>query len=258
MMGTLHYLDPNPRGGAAVILLHGLGANAESWFLQLPALTEAGFRPLALDLPGFGRSPYDGRGWTLPRVAAQVADWMDTLGLEKAHVVGLSMGGVVAQQLTLDYPQRVGRLVLSNTFAVLRPDSLNGWLYFLSRVLAVSLFGLEKQAELVAHRIFPHPEQKEQYELLVKTISSADPRAYRAAMRALGFYDGRRRLPGLAHPTLVITGADDTTVPPTRQRLLAELIPNARQVVVPQAGHAISVDAPEAYNRLLLDFLSEG
>ncbi len=253
-----HVLDPNPTGKTPVLFLHGLGSNAASWGYQLQALAQAGCRPLAVDLPGFGRTPYDGRGWTFPRMASLLEAWMQTQQLSRVHLVGLSLGGVLAQQFALDFPQRVDKLVLMNTFAVLRPDSLNGWLYFLARFLTVTFIGLEKQAELVAGRIFPDPAQREQYEALVDTISSADPRAYRAAMRALGWYDARRRLPQLTAPTLVMTGAEDTTVSPARQRELAALIPAARQVLIPEAGHGMIVEAPEVCNRHLLDFLECG
>ena len=74
-MTNLHYLDPNPSGSPAVLLLHGLGANGSSWTLQFDALIEAGFRPIAPDAPGFGESPYDGKGWSISRdVAAIMAE----------------------------------------------------------------------------------------------------------------------------------------------------------------------------------------
>lgn len=257
MSHELHFLDPNPQGSPAVLLLHGLGANAESWTFQSEALAAAGYRPLPVDVPGFGRSPYDGRGWSFSRMADLLADWLQTRGLTRVHVTGISMGGVLAQQLALSHPQVVDKLVLINTFAVLRPASLDGWLYFLARAFTVTFLGLEQQAHIVAKRIFPLPEQREAYEQLVHTISSADPRAYRAAMRALGLYDSRKRLPTLPHQTLVVTAENDTTVPPQRQRLLVDLIPNARQVTIPQAGHGVIVEKPEAVNKALLDFFSQ-
>jgi pimeloyl-ACP methyl ester carboxylesterase len=254
-MTRLHVLDPNPSGHPAVLLLHGLGATGASWTLQLPTLTGAGFRPLAPDAPGFGDSPYDGQGWSVRRVAAQMAELLDALGTGPAHILGLSMGGVIAQQLARDFPCLVKKLVLVSTFAALRPDSLSGWLYFAQRALAITFLGLPAQARVVAGRIFPNPEQADLRDLLVTTISRADPRAYRLAMRSLGQFDSRKWLPQIAIPTLVITGADDTTVSPARQKILAEAIPGARQVVVERAGHAVNVDRADGFNRLLLEFL---
>ena len=256
-MTTLHYLDPNPGGHPAVLLLHGLGADAASWTLQLSALTEAGFRPIATDTPGFGGSPYDGGGWSIRRVAADMAGLLEELQTGPAHVVGLSMGGAIAQQFAVDTPHLTRRLVLVSTFAALRPDNLSGWMYFLRRIFAVTVFGLRAQAKVVAGRIFPGADQAPLREMLIETISRADPRAYRAAMRSLGLFDSRKRLAQIKVPTLVVTGANDTTVAPSRQRLLVECIPAARQIIFPDAGHAVPIDQAERFNRELLTFLKD-
>jgi 3-oxoadipate enol-lactonase len=254
-MNQLHYLDPNPDGSPAVLLLHGLGATGASWILQVPALTKAGFRSIAPDAPGFGDSPYDGRGWSIPRAAAQMADLLEELHTGPVHVVGLSMGGVIAQQFAHDFPHLTRRLVLVSTFSVLRPDNFGGWSYFLRRAFTVLVLGLRAQAQVVAERIFPAPDQGPLREMLVATITSADVRAYRRAMISLGTFDSRKWLKEIKVPTLVITGADDTTVAPSRQMLLAKGIAGAKQVVIPKAGHAVSIDKPEKFNQALLEFL---
>ncbi len=254
-MNGIHLLDPNPAGSPAVLLLHGLGANGSSWTLQFAPLIAAGMRPLAPDAPGFGDSRYDGRGWTFQRVAATLAGMLDTLQTGPVHVVGLSMGGVIAQQFALDYPEKVRKLVLVSTFSFLRPETFSQWGYFLLRALVVYTLGLPRQAEIVARRVFPAPEQAILRQMAIEQISAADPRAYRAAMRSLGLFDSRKRLAGIRHPTLVVTGADDSTVLPTRQALLAAHILAAQQVTLPNAGHAVSIDQYEAFNRILLAFL---
>jgi 3-oxoadipate enol-lactonase len=254
-MNPLHFLDPHPDGHPPVLLLHGLGATSASWTLQLPVLAGAGFRPLAPDLPGFGASPYDGRGWSIPRVAAQVAALLEDLATGPAHVVGISMGGVVAQQFAMDFPALTRKLVLVNTFAVLRPATWKGWLYFLQRFIVVNTLGLEAQARFVARRIFPDPQHEPLRQALIASIATADRRAYRRAMLSLGLFDSRQRLAHIRAPVLVITGEGDTTVAPGRQRLLVEGIPGARQVVIAGAGHAVSVDRPDEFNRVLIGFL---
>jgi 3-oxoadipate enol-lactonase len=254
-MTKIHYLDPNPAGQPAVLLLHGLGADSNSWILQMPVLIKAGFRPIATDTPGFGRSPYDGHGWSIQRMAAENAALLEELQAGAVHVVGLSMGGTIAQQFALDFPRLTRSLVLVSTFSVLRPDTLSGWLYFIQRILTVSMLGLPAQANVVAKRIFPGPGREQLREMLVETISRADPRAYRKAMASLGLFNSVNRLREISTPTLVVTGADDTTVTPARQRPLVEGIQAARQVIIPDAGHAVPVDQAERFNRELLAFL---
>lgn len=91
--------------------------------------------------------------------------------------------------------------------------------------------------------------------MLVTTISSADKKTYQEAMRSLGLFDSRRWLNKINHPTLVISGAMDTTVPPKAQLKLAEGIPGARQVLIEDGGHAVNVDQFERFNEIMMDFL---
>ena len=252
----LHYADPNRGGSPVVLLLHGLGATSESWAAQVPVLVEAGYRVIAPDTRGFGRSTYPGHT-SVPAMAADMAELLRQLEISSAHVVAISMGGTLALQLALDHSTYVQSLLLANTFAQLRPDGLSGWLYFSLRLLLVHTLGLETQARAVVRRIFPRENQEHLRAALVAQIMQADPRAYRATMRALARFNVVGRLAEIGVPTLVITGENDTTVQPKYQRALATLIPSARRVVIPEAGHAVTADQPQAFNRELLEFLGE-
>lgn len=256
-MTGLHLLDPNPGGSPAVLFLHGLGANGSSWALQFQSLIDKGFRPLAPDIPGFGDSLYDGRGWNFKKVSNNLADLITSLNCGPVHVVGLSMGGVIAQQFVLDHPELVRRLVLVSTFSVLRPKGISQWLYFSQRALVVHTFGLATQSKLVARRVFPDPGQEILRKMAEKQIASADPRAYRAAMRGLALFNTRDRLKEIKAPTLVISGVNDSTVPPSSQEGLAEGIEGAVQVIIKNAGHAVAIDQPEHFNKILLGFLAK-
>ena len=255
--GALHYRDENPAGQRAVVLLHGLGATAASWELQVPALTAAGWRVLAPDAPGFGRSdPFPRGPVTIERTSRLLAAWLCKVASPPLAVVGISLGGTHALALALDHPELVTRLVLVNTFARLRPRALSVWFYYALRLLLVHTVGLEAQGRAVAERIFPHLEQADLRRQLVAEIVQADPAAYRATMRALARFDVSGRLPLLSVPTLVVTARADSTVPPAVQAELRATLPAARQVVIPEAGHAVSVDHPAAFNAHLLEFLT--
>jgi len=121
--------------------------------------------------------------------------------------------------------------------------------------LVIYAFGLSTQAQMVANRLFPDPEQEELRQELIKQINQADPKGYRAAMRALGRFDVVSRLNEIKTPTLVITGDRDTTVPLPLQQNLVQRIANARHAVIPNAGHAVSVEQPQIFNETLLQFL---
>ncbi|HVN56468.1 MAG TPA: alpha/beta hydrolase [Anaerolineaceae bacterium] len=253
----MNYLDISPQQKEAVLLLHGLGATGASWQLQIEALQTAGMRIIAPDLPGFGNSKYNSPTWSIRGVADILAQMMKNLVDQPVAVVGISMGGVIALQMGIDHPALVDRLVLVNTFARFRPDSIKGWLYFLHRAVLVSARGVAAQAPYVAKRIFPDPGQEMLRYILVDQILKSDPRVYRSAMRSLALFDSTRRLTSIKKAVLVISGECDTTIPVKIQRQLVERIPKARQVVIPQGGHAVIVDQPSIFNRVLLEFLQE-
>jgi 3-oxoadipate enol-lactonase len=251
---NLNYQDHQPEGAPAVLLLHGLGATCNSWIPQIPALCGAGFRVIAPDLPGFGRSKYSGGGNNPPAMARSVAGLLTELDTGQVHVAGISMGGTVALQLSLDHSHLIRSLVLINTFAVLRPRRITSWLYLGLRFILVHTLGLPVQARAVTRRIFPEPEQTDLRRQFYEQIIQADPHGYRSALRSLARFNLVRRLPEISNPTLVITGANDTTVFPENQKVLAENIPNASQIIIPGGGHAVTVEKTGLINQILLDF----
>jgi 3-oxoadipate enol-lactonase len=253
---TIFYREYNPNGKPAVLLLHGLGATGESWAYQVPELEKAGFRVIAPDARGFGRSSYAGKT-SVQRMAADMAALLERLEISRVHAVGISMGGTIALQLALDYPDCVDRLVLVNTFAQLRPKSLRSWMYFLLRFLLIHTVGIHTQAKTVARRVFPRPDQAWLRQELMAQIHQANARGYRATMRALGLFRVEKRLGEMDSPTLVVTGEKDNTVAPENQLVLVEKIRSARHVTIPGGGHAVAVDQPAAFNQVLLEFLTE-
>lgn len=253
--GSIYYLDPAPEGKTPVLLLHGLGVTGESWSLQLPALCQAGFRPIAPDIPGFGKSKAFNQRWSIQEMAVRMAQLCFELHIKQLHLVGISMGGAIAQQMALDFPDLVHSLVLVNTFSRLWPKQISGWIYFGRRFFKFTFLGLHDQADLVASRLFPDPGQEYLRRLMVEQIMQADQKIYRKAMIALGRFNSTQRLDKITKPTLIISGNKDSTIPISNQNVLAQRIPGARQIIIPGAGHAVIVDQPESFNSALLDFL---
>ncbi len=254
---VFHFLDFNPDGRPEVLLLHGLGADGSSWGYQIPTLCEAGIRPIAPDLPGFGKSlPGEGR-WSIARAAQDVARLAAGLAAGPVTAVGISMGGTLALQLALEYPRLVEKLVLISTFACLRPMRFDEMSYLVGRFVVANLRGKEYQAETVARRLFPNPAQEALRRELVQRILQADDLIYRQAMQSLAVFDVRKRLGEIFVPTLVISGENDTTVHLSNQRELAAGIRGARHVVIPNAGHAVIADQAMVFNQHLLKFILE-
>jgi pimeloyl-ACP methyl ester carboxylesterase len=187
---------------------------------------------------------------------SDVVALMDALSIEQANVIGLSLGGCVAQQLALDFPQRVKRLVLVNTFARMDLGGPIDALMLVLRVSVLSLFGLPMQARLVARRLFPKPEQAALRQMAQERIAANDPAAYGRCMAAVRAFDVRGQLRQIACPTLVVAGDRDTTVPLRAKRLLAQQIPGAKLELVADSGHATPIDQAEIFNRIVFEFLT--
>jgi len=252
----IHYLDENSTSPEVVVLLHGLGANSNSWLLQIPPLLQAGFRTIAPDAPGFGKSSFPGGRASVPLFANPIESLVECTGLQGLNIVGISMGGALALQIALDHPEWVSRLVLVNTFAHLNITSPRLLPYLLLRFILVHTLGLPTQAKAVARRIFPYPDQEILRQRLIEQVIQADPHAYRAAMRALARFNVRNRLGEIRFPTLVVTGDGDTTVPRETQNVLAQDIANSRHVIIRDAGHGVTVEKPEQFNQVLVEFLT--
>jgi 3-oxoadipate enol-lactonase len=253
---TINYLDENHQGAPTVVLLHGLGAASRSWTLQIPVLTGIGFRVIAPDLRGFGDSTYPGGGYRIEDLAADVAALFAAAGVQKTYLAGISMGGTVALSLICDYAQLVQKAMLVNTFARLRPTRPGSLYYYALRFVLIYTRGIKPQARTVSQHIFPKPEQAELRRMLIEEISRSNSAGYRAAFIALARFNRVRSLSQIKTPILVVTGERDTTVPPANQRHLAVGIPTARQIVIPDAGHAVIIDQPDLFNNAMLDFFS--
>jgi pimeloyl-ACP methyl ester carboxylesterase len=172
-----------------VLLLHGLGVNGSSWALQFPALAEAGFRPVAPDARGFGQSSYPGGAMTVARMAEDMSALLEALHLVPAHVVGISMGGVLALQLALTRPEMIEKLVLVNTFARLRPERPSVWAYFAFRMI-LAHDGLEAQA-----RRWPGVLPREDWPSCARSIRRCASQPARLS-RALALLNVQDRLRG--------------------------------------------------------------
>jgi pimeloyl-ACP methyl ester carboxylesterase len=249
---SLHYLDEGR--GDPIVFLHGLGSCGEDWILQTRHFAAA-YRVVAPDLRGHGRSDKPPGPYSIGHMVSDMAALLDALSIERAHVVGLSLGGLVAQQLAIDFPRRVRSLTLTNTFAHL----WSGNLLYLARLMWRGLISLalplERSAEFVADSLFPRPHQADLRRVTVQRIAGNDRAAYRASLAAIRRFDARPALRRIDVPTLVVTGERDATVPRDRQRRLARGIRGARWEIVRDSGHGTPIDQHEVYNALLESFL---
>ena len=251
----IHFEIHNADEARTVLLLHGLGANSESWALQIPELVNAGFRVIAPDARGFGKSTYPGGKHSIADMASDIHILMNCLGISKYDVVGISMGGTIALQMAIDYPENINKLILVNTFARLRILRISNLFYLATRMAQLYLVGLDPQARLVSKQLFPLEEQEMYRTILYQQIMQSNLRGYRNSVQALARFNVTKDLGKLNLPTLVISGSDDNTVPLRVQEQMTDHIPGSKHIIINSAGHAVTVEKPEKFNKTLINFL---
>jgi pimeloyl-ACP methyl ester carboxylesterase len=222
----------------------------------MPVFAEK-FHIIAPDLYGHSQTtPRKPQGRvSIAQIACDVYELLNTLNVTCAHVVGLSMGGCVAQQLALDCSARVRSLTLVNTFARFDPGPSGNAIPLAFRMGILGVLGLPAQARFVAARLFPKPEQAELRALAAQRIASNEMMTYIRLILAIRAFDVTHRLSEITCPTLVIAGDRDSTVPLRAKQYLASHIPGARFELIADSGHATPVDQPDLFNRIVLGFV---
>lgn len=258
-MSIYHEVHGPADAAETVLLSSGLGGSAAFWKPQIPALAAAGYRVVAYDQRGTGRSPGTlPADYSIAHMARDVAEVLDATGTARCHLVGHALGGLVGLQLALDAPQRVASLVLVNAWSRPNPHSAR---CFDARLALLGALG--PRAYVEAQPIFLYPAawcaanaetvQAEVDHAFAHFPGEATMRTRIAALRA---FDVDARLAEIAAPTLAMAAMDDTLVPWTASRRLAEGLPRATLDLVPHGGHAHSVTAPGPFNDCVLAFLA--
>jgi pimeloyl-ACP methyl ester carboxylesterase len=234
--------------GAPVLLIMGLGLSGGAWWRTVPVLARR-LQVITFDHRGVGRSRAFSPVYTTEAMADDAVSVLDAAGIDRAHVYGISLGGMVAQQLALRRPERVRALVLGATSPggprSVRPDT--DVLDFIRRRLRM-------RSEEAARASVPfnygarcrsaHPERIQE-DIAWRLGHPFPEQAYRVQLFAAGLHNTYGRLPRIAAPTLVVHGEYDRMVPAANARLLAERIPGARLRILEDCGHMYPTEAPE-------------
>ena len=231
-----------------IVFLHGVGSDKSAWAAQIAHFAEER-RAVAFDYPGYGDSDPAPSGTTRDDYAWAILSAMHELAIDRAHVCGLSLGGVVAIAMAHHAPERCASLILADTFAV-HPDGKAIY----ERGIAASN-DLRAMAEARADVLLAQPADPSLRSEVVETMARIDPVAYRIGAEAVWLADQRGRAADIRVPTLVLCGAEDRITPPVLSDELAGLIPGARLEVIDRAGHLSNMERPEEFNARVGDFI---
>ena len=237
-------------GGRAtpIVFLHGVGSDKSVWRPQLLRFAHER-RAIAFDYPGYGESDAVGEGTSRDDFAAAVLSAMRYLGVIKAHVCGLSLGGVVAIAMYAQDPDRCASLILADTFAQ-HPEG--------QAIYERSVAGSENMRALAEGRadvLLAQPADAAIRSEVIETMSRIVPEAYRIGARAVWLADQRERVEAIRVPTLVLCGTEDRVTPPALSAALTKLIPGAQCEAIEQAGHLSNLERPDEFNTLVGAFI---
>jgi len=257
--------------GDPLLLIMGLAADSTAWMFQLPAFAER-YRTIVFDNRGIGRSAKPAGPYTIGGMADDTAGLLAAIGVERAHVVGVSMGGMIAQELALRHPERVRGLVLACTYP--EPDEE----IRLGRSSSIQQLGGTVGADGTAQldlaavdpmmifqtllpKVFSPSFLQNQLPILMQLFGGAlqwgfSIEAIMAQVDAVMSHQATDRLSRIKAPTLVITGDADLLIPPANSDLIASKIPGARLLKIPGGTHGFNFETPDLFNRAVLDFLA--
>ncbi len=248
----VHHVVEGPPDAPTLILSNSLGSTLAMWDPQMAVLTRH-FSVVRYDLRGHGDSPVPPGPYDIADLGADVLALLDRLGVTRAHLCGLSLGGMISMWVAADAPDRVDRLVLCATNAHFDPPE--AWA---DRAAIVRAGGIGSVADAVVARWFT-PEYAAAHPALVQEmramIANTPPEGYAACCGVIERTNLRPSLAAILAPTLVIAGAQDPAVPTDQAELTADGIGDCRMTVVEHAAHLLNVERPEIVTALIIEHL---
>jgi pimeloyl-ACP methyl ester carboxylesterase len=248
--------------GEPLIMIMGFAGSRAGWIFQRRAFMKY-FRVITFDNRGVGRTDKPIGPYSIKMMAEDKAGLMNHLGIEKAHVLGVSMGGYIAQELAINYPERVNKLVLGCTYA--REDEIGGHSpeYYRGLGLVEGCPADELRKIPIARVLrteFPLAFNIRQYKIVLAPLMSVYARLMATAGVATQFqaivgHDTLERLQMIQAPTLVITGTQDRIIKPASSEVLANMIPNSKLVKIEGGSHSVFIGMRKRFNKEVLDFL---
>lgn len=239
--------------GEALVFIHGLGSSSQDWSFQTEFFSKD-FQVLAYDVRGHGQSDKPKGPYSVPIFAEDLANLLKKLGIKKAHLVGLSMGGWIAFQFGVDYPEMVRSLTIVNSWADMRPKNWADRRTLFQRNILFRLFSMRKIGKILAPKLFIKPEQEDLRQLFIENWAKNHKPSYMASMKAGTGWSVADRLDEITCPVLVVAADEDYT-PVEAKQVYVDALPNARLAMIEDSRHATPVEKPEEFNRLLLAFL---
>ncbi len=239
--------------GPPLVFVHGLGSSSRDWAFQVDCFA-AEYRVITVDVRGHGKSDKPPGPYSVPMFAADIAGLLKALQIPAVHVVGLSMGGMIAFQLAVDTPQLLKSMTIVNIGPQLIARTAKEKIQFFIRTMIPRMLGMRKMGQVLARRLFPRPEQEAIRRDFIERWAENDKNAYLASWKALVGWSVAAHLGKMNIPALVIAADQDYTPVEHKKAWVAQM-PRAELVVIADSHHATPVDQPDKFNQALARFL---
>lgn len=241
--------------GQPILFIHGLGSSARDWEYQVSFFSEH-YRVITFDLRGHGQSQKPPGPYSMSLFASDTAKLIKLLGIAPVHVVGISLGGMIAFQLAVDHPELIKSLVIANAWTEVVPRTLKDYWNIFMRFTVTRLFGMRKTGEVLSKRLFPKEEQAELKRLFIEHWAENDKQSYLDTLHAIIGWSVMDHIHEINLPTLILTAEYDYTPISDKEAVVAKM-PQAELVVIPNSRHATPVDSPQEFNSAVISFLSK-
>lgn len=252
----IHFDLLGPEAAPVVCLAHSLSSGSGIWAEQVPPLLSAGWRVLRIDMRGHGGSEAGSGPYSMSGLAGDVVAVLDFLGQARMHFVGLSIGGMIGQQLALDHADRLHSLLLTGTSPQAVPGPPEMWPQRFAAIRAAG--SVAPIADATMSRWFTQafrPAHENRWQQIWNMIANTTPEGYIGGAEAIIGFDVLDRLPAVRTPTLVVCGDDDPGTPAEGNRRIAASIPGASYREIANARHIPMVEHPEVFAGIMLGWL---
>jgi 3-oxoadipate enol-lactonase len=253
---TMHYTLNGPAAAPVVTLSHSLATDLGMWEPQMAVLAGR-YRVLRYDTRGHGGTDAPPGPYSLAQLAEDATALLRTLGIEKTHFIGLSMGGMIGQLLALSHPEMLRSLVLCDTSSRMPPESRPMWD---ERIRTAEQHGMEPHVEPTIARWFTRSYiegHRDMVDHVRAMIRQTNPQGYIGCGHAIKLLDLTDRLSAVATPTLVVVGEEDTGTPVAASRAIHERIAGSELVILKSASHLSNIEQAAAFNEAVTAFLAK-
>lgn len=240
--------------GEPLLLLHGLGSSSQDWELQVDDFSRH-FQVILVDLRGHGKSGKPPGPYSIPLFAEDIASFIIEMDCSPAHVLGISLGGMVAFQIAINFPEVVKSLIIVNSTPELIPTTIKDRIGIWQRLLIVRFMGMRKMGEVLGNRFLPEPDQAELREVFIDHWAENHKPSYMEAMKAVVGWSVLDQLSEINTPTLVM-GAEDDYFSIEDKKAYTKKISGAKLQIIKNTRHALPAEKPEVFNQSVIDFLS--